>query len=443
MAELPPPAPPVPSSAPAPAAVSPASPVALLVLLGALTAIAPMSMDMYLPAFPQIAAEYGVSQSPIQLSLTACMVGMACGQLFAGPLTDRHGRRAPVALGIAVYAVASLLCALAPSPALLAAFRLVQGFSGGVGIVVGRAVVRDLYSGVAAAKYFSRLIMVSGIAPVVAPVLGSQILRVTTWRGVFVLLALLGVLLTAAVAWRLPETLPPDRRTHTGAAHPLRAALPLLADRVYVGYTLAQGFAFAGMFAYISGSSFVVQDVYGATAQVYSLMFAANSLGQMLLGQTNAHLLGRFSSSTLLRSSVAFGLLVTTLLLAALLAGFAPLAAVGVLLFGYVSTIGMTTPNTSALAMDPLPPRGRDGGGVDGRQPVRTGRPGRTVGGAGLRTHRHPDVRGDALLRGPGPGLPETFHNLAVALLSGRTVADPRRDVDQDQLWCLSRHNWS
>lgn len=355
MVEFPPPAPPGLSTAPAHDPAPPISPVTLLVLLGALTAIAPMSMDMYLPAFPQIATEYRVSQAPIQLSLTACMVGLACGQLFAGPLTDRLGRRAPVTLGIAVYAAASLLCALAPSPALLAAFRVVQGFSGGVGIVVGRAVVRDLYSGVAAAKYFSRLILVSGLAPVVAPVLGSQILRVTTWRGVFVILALLGALLTAAVAWRLPETLPPHRRAHGRSAHPLRAAFPLVTDRVYVGYVLAQGLAFAGMFAYISGSSFVVQDVYGASAQAYSLMFAANSIGLMLLGQANAHLVDRHSPNALLRSSVALGLLIAALLLAALLAGFAPLAVVGVLLFGYVCTLGMTLPNATALAMDRYP----------------------------------------------------------------------------------------
>jgi MFS transporter, DHA1 family, multidrug resistance protein len=328
----------------------------LLVVLGSLTAVGPLSVDMYLPAFPQIAGEFGASAAQVQLSLTACLVGMGAGQLLTGPLSDRWGRRRPVLVGTAAYAVASALCAFAPSAGALDVLRLVQGLAGGVGVVTCRAIVRDLYSGVAAAKYFSRLTIVFGLAPVAAPLLGSLVLRATTWRGVFAALAAIGVLILLAAAFLLPETLPPARRTAGGLAQTARATRILLGDRRYVGFGLAQGFAFAGMFAYIAGAPFVVQDVYGASAQTYALLFGVNALGLVLLSQLNARLLDRFGPGTLLGAALLVNLAATAALLA--VAGLSSsLVALAVLLFVPVATVGMVLPNGASLALDPHPRR--------------------------------------------------------------------------------------
>jgi DHA1 family bicyclomycin/chloramphenicol resistance-like MFS transporter len=329
--------------------------IVLLVLLGSLSAVGPLSVDMYLPAFPQIADEFGASAPDVQLSLTACMIGLGGGQLLAGPLSDRWGRRRPVLVGAAAYAVASALCALAPSSGALVALRLVQGLAGAVGVVVSRAVIRDLYSGVAAAKYFSRITIVFGLAPVAAPALGALVLRVTSWRGVFAVLAGIGVLIMVAVARLLPETLPEQRRSPGGLRHTARAARILVADRRYVFLALAQTLAFGGMFAYIAGGSFVIQDAYGASPQTYALMFGGNALGLVALSQVNARLLDRFETRTLYGAALTANLLATAGLV--LVAGVHNLAVLGVLLFAAVATVGMVLPNGTSLAMDRHPER--------------------------------------------------------------------------------------
>lgn len=324
--------------------------LSLLAVLGSLTAVGPLSVDMYLPAFPQIADGFGASASEVQLSLTAFMIGMAGGQLLAGPLTDRFGRRRPVLIGMAAYAVASALCALAPSAGALVALRIVQGLFGSVGVVASRAVVRDLYSGIAAAKYFSRLTIVFGLAPVAAPLLGSLVLRVTTWRGMFAALAVIGVLILLAAVWLLPETLPEQRRSGGGLVHTARSARILLADRHFVGFTLAQGLAFGAMFAYIAGAPFVIQDVYGASAQTYALMFGANALGMVLLSQVNARLLDRHPARGLLFAALLVNLAATAALV--VVSGVDSLAALGVLLFVLVASLGLVLPNGTMLALD-------------------------------------------------------------------------------------------
>jgi MFS transporter, DHA1 family, multidrug resistance protein len=329
--------------------------LALLAVLGSLTAVGPLSVDMYLPAFPRIAGGFDASAAEVQLSLTACMVGLGGGQLLAGPLSDRWGRRRPVLVGTAAYAVASALCALAPSIGALVGLRLIQGLAGAVGVVVSRAVIRDLYSGVAAAKYFSRLTVVFGLAPVAAPLLGASVLRFTSWRGVFAVLAAIGVLIFVGVARLLPETLPAERRSPGGLRDTARAAKALAADRRYVGFALAQALAFGSMFAYIAGASFVIQEVYGASAQTYALMFGVNALGLVLLSQVNARLLDRFAASTLLGAALLVNLAATAGLV--LVAGLQSLAALGVLLFVAVATLGMVMPNGTSLALDGHPQR--------------------------------------------------------------------------------------
>ncbi|MGW5669236.1 multidrug effflux MFS transporter [Micromonospora sp. NPDC003776] len=338
-----------PVAAPAP----PAGGVALLVLLGTLTAIGPLSLDMYLPAFPAMTRDLGADQAGIQLSLTTCLVGLALGQLVTGPLSDRWGRRRPVLVGVTAYALLALVCAAAPNAPALAAARFAQGLAGGMGVVVARAVVRDLYSGRAAAKYFSRLTLVFGVAPVAAPSVGSLVLRFGSWRAVFLTLAVIGLLLAAAVALRLPETLPVERRNTGGLAATARTMRSLAADRVYLGYALTQGFAFAGLFAYISGSSFVFQDVFGVSASTFSLIFGLNALALVATGQANARLLDHAGPRRLLVTAVLVNVVAAAGVLTGAFAG--SLALVAVALFLFVGSLGMVTPNSTALALDAHP----------------------------------------------------------------------------------------
>ncbi|MEU7762524.1 MULTISPECIES: multidrug effflux MFS transporter [Micromonospora] len=324
--------------------------VTLLVLLGTLTAIGPLSLDMYLPAFPAMTRDLGADQAGIQLSLTTCLIGLALGQLVTGPLSDRWGRRRPVLVGVVAYTVLALACAAAPNAPLLAAARFAQGVAGGMGVVVARAVVRDLYSGRDAAKYFSRLTLVFGVAPVAAPGVGSLVLRFGSWRAVFVALAVIGAVLAVAVALRLPETLPPERRSTGGLGATVRTMRSLLADRVYLGYALTQGFAFAGLFAYISGSSFVFQDVFGVSAAVFSVIFGVNALALVAVGQANARLLDRFTPRRLLVTTLVVGLVTAIGVLSGALAG--SLVVTAVALFAFVGSLGMVMPNSTALALD-------------------------------------------------------------------------------------------
>jgi DHA1 family bicyclomycin/chloramphenicol resistance-like MFS transporter len=321
----------------------------VFLILGALSAIGPLSIDMYLPALPGLTHDLSANASLVQLTLTACLVGLAAGQLLAGPISDMWGRRRPMFAGALIYTLASLACAAAPDVRLLIALRLIQGVAGAACIVISRAVVRDLHDGPAAARFFALLMLVNGVAPVI----GGQVLRVTSWRGVFVVLTVLGLLMTVSVLG-LRETLRPADR-HTGG---LRAALrtyrELCADRVYLGYALAGGLAFAAMFAYISGSPFVVQNIYGMSPQTFSLIFAVNSIGIVALGQVSGVLADRVRLMTLLRTGLSVSLFGGALLAVGVFAGFG-LWVVLPGLFLVVSAIGLTMPNSAALALSGRP----------------------------------------------------------------------------------------
>jgi DHA1 family bicyclomycin/chloramphenicol resistance-like MFS transporter len=323
-------------------------------LLGGLTATPPLAMDMYLPSLPEVTDSLRAPAATVQLTLTACLLGMALGQLVVGPMSDRWGRRRPLLAGLLVYVVATALCALAPTVELLVGFRLVQGLAGAAGIVIARAVVRDLYDGVAMARFFSTLMLIGGVAPIVAPLIGGQILRVTDWRGVFVVLTVIGALLAALVWARLPETLPVAERHTGGVVDALHSMRRLLADLPFTGYMLTGGFAFAALFAYISASPFVVQEIYGASPQTFSLLFGVNSVGLVVVGQINGKVLvGRVGLDRVL----GVGLLVVTAAAAALLlmtagvfgeVGLFPVAAG---LFVLMSAMGVTLPNAQSLAL--------------------------------------------------------------------------------------------
>ena len=258
-------------------------------------------MDAYLPGLPELARDFGVSPSAAQVTVTTYLLGLALGQLLSGPLSDVHGRRRPLVAGMAVFTVTTLACSLAPSLYVLAGMRLVQGTAAAVGVAVGRAIVRDLYAGAAGARYLSRLMMVIGLAPILAPIVGGQLLRFTSWRGVFVALAVLGLALTAIGARLLPETLPRERRRAAGLGITLRTFAQLLADRRFVGFVLIVGLGGGAMIGYVAGSSFVLQDVYGASPQLYGVLFGLNAVFLVAGAQVNAHLLATRSPRSLLR----------------------------------------------------------------------------------------------------------------------------------------------
>jgi DHA1 family bicyclomycin/chloramphenicol resistance-like MFS transporter len=305
---------------------------------------------MYLPGLPELGRSLDAPAWAVQLTLTACLAGLALGQILAGPLSDRFGRRGPLLVGVAAYAVASLLCALAPSVAVLVVLRFAQGIAGAAGIVIARAIVRDMHSGVAAARFFSLLMLVNGLAPILAPVIGGQVLAVTSWRGVFLVLTAIGALLFAATATGLHETLAPDKRHPGGVGETLQTFGRLLADRTFLGHALACGLAFGAMFAYISGSPFVLQDIYGASPQLFSVMFACNALGLVAASQANRALLLRFEPLAILRAALSAQALGGVALLLVVASGGGVWGIVA-LLFVVVASLGLVFPNATALAL--------------------------------------------------------------------------------------------
>jgi MFS transporter, DHA1 family, multidrug resistance protein len=325
--------------------------VRLIVVLGSMNAIGPLSIDMYLPAFPEITRALHTSASAVQLTLTACVAGLALGQLVIGPLSDRLGRRLPVIAAMVTYSAASLLCALAPSVGALIALRFVQGLAGAGGIVISRAVVRDLHSGAAAVRLFSSLMLVTGLAPILAPLAGGQLLGLTSWEGIFVALSILSALIAVLAALGLRETLPAEGRSTHGLRRTLHTMGGLLRDHKFLGHALAAGLTFGALFAYISGSSFALQRIYGLSPQLYSLAFAMNGLGLIAASQVNARLVERVGPTRLLRRALAFVVASALTLLTVVSVGGLSVWAVLVPMFVIVSGLAFVLPNATALAL--------------------------------------------------------------------------------------------
>ncbi|GAB2707604.1 multidrug effflux MFS transporter [Kitasatospora kifunensis] len=328
----------------------------LTLVLGSLSALAPLSMDMYLPSLPGITTGLHTSDALVQLTLTACLVGLALGQLVAGPLSDTLGRRRPLLVGMVLYVLSTACCALAVDVRVLIGCRVVQGLSGAAGIVISRAVVRDLFDGLAAARFASSLMLVSGSAPLLAPILGGQLLRITSWRGVFGVLAVLGVVILVTSALLVHETLPPARRRSGGLRDTLRTMRALLADRLFSAYLLTVSFGYGALFAFIAGSPYVVQEVYHGSAQRYSLLFALVEAGLVGLSQlTGRRLLGRLPSHRIqLGGAVLLALSgLALVLMAATHRG--GLAAITVGLFLMAAGLGVLSPPSSALALQRAP----------------------------------------------------------------------------------------
>ncbi len=327
--------------------------VRLVISLGLLTAFAPMSIDMYLPGFDAMQRDLRTRPEAVQASLVVFFLGLAIGQAVWGPVSDRFGRKRPLLAGIALYAVASVGCALAGSIEALVVARALQALGGCAGIVIARSMVRDLFDAVDAARVFSRLTLVLGAAPILAPLAGGWIVTHLGWRAIFGVLTAFA-LLCAALAWRLPESLPAARRTQA-AAHPVRAALhtyaELLRDRRFIAYALAGGLGQAAMFAYIAGAPFVFMQGFGLSPQQFALLFGANALGLIAASQLNHALLARWSSAALLqralRSLAGWGLA----MLALAATGIGGMWGVALPLFIALASLGFSFPNATALAL--------------------------------------------------------------------------------------------
>jgi DHA1 family bicyclomycin/chloramphenicol resistance-like MFS transporter len=342
----------------------PSRPV-LITILGTLTAFGPLSIDMYLSGLPELASDLDVSASLAQLTLTACLLGIAVGQIIGGPISDARGRRGPLLAGLLVYIGASLVCAVAPSITVLIAARLLQGLAGAFGIVIAQAIVRDLHAGREAVRLFAALMLVNGVAPILAPVAGAALLTVAGWRAVFVVLAAFGAVLLAVVFRWLGETLPRDERRAGGLASTLRTFRELLADRVFLGCVLSGGLVFSSLFSYIAGSPFVLQDVYGVSPLVFGVIFGINGVGIMLGGRVSArlsehHAPDRLFAAGLIASTTGGAVLLVSVLAGAGLAGVLPSLLI------VTSSVGLIFPNAIALALRGHPNTAGAAGGLFG-----------------------------------------------------------------------------
>lgn len=321
-----------------------------VLLLGGLTAVGPLSTDLYVPALPVVSRGLGASMAVTQLTLTSGILGLAIGQLLAGPLSDARGRRGPLLIGMGLFVIASLLCGLVPSVVALIGMRLVQGLAGAAGVVIALAVARDLYAGLALARCVALLMTVNFLAPIVAPVLGGQLLRVTAWQGLFVAVALFGSMLLLAAALGLQESLPQERRQVLDVAAILHVARRLLAEQHFVGYTLGSSFAFAAGIVLISSGPFVLQVGFGLSPQQVSAVLGVNALGLALVAQLGARLVTRVGPLTLLRWGVLIIAAAGVALLGLVLGG-AGLAGLLPALFVITTSLGLIAPNATALAL--------------------------------------------------------------------------------------------
>jgi DHA1 family bicyclomycin/chloramphenicol resistance-like MFS transporter len=323
----------------------------LILLLGLLTAFGPMSIDMYLPAFPAIAREFGVGIAAVQYTLAAYNVGLALGQLLYGPLADQLGRKPNLLAGMALYALAALGCAWASSVQSLVLLRLVQAVGGCTGMVLARAIVRDQFAGNDAARVFSTMLLITGIAPILAPTVGSFLVTLGDWRLIFQVLAGLAGLALVGIVLRLPETLPAARRNPLAVRQAFRTYGRLLQDRSFVGYALTAGLVQAAMFAYITGSSFVFTGLLGLSAQQFGLLFGLNAAGIIVASQLNNRLLRRFTFQQILRCATLGSVLASLVLVGLASTGWGGIYGLTIPLFVVVSSVGFTSPNATAGAL--------------------------------------------------------------------------------------------
>lgn len=324
---------------------------AWLVLMGILTMTGPLAIDMYLPAFPTMAGELGVGSGQVERTMAVYLVGVAIGQLIYGPLTDAYGRKPPLYGGLILFAGASLGCAMATSIESLTWWRLVQALGGSACMVVPRAVIRDNYGTQAAARALSMLMLIVGVAPIAAPVIGGQVLHYAGWRPIFWLLGLFGLALMAAMHFSMRETLKPELATRLSLYNMVRTYVVLLRHRQFVTLSLAGGLSMGGLFAYIIASPRILIDVYGTSPRLYGLLFALNALGMIAASQVNARLLKKHYPVAVLRPVLWVQPVVAATGLALVSAGWMPLPLLLACLMGFTACQGFIGPNSAALAL--------------------------------------------------------------------------------------------
>ncbi len=331
----------------------------MALVLGALTAFGPLAIDTYLPSFPAISGELGVEAGAVQVTVAVYFLGLALGQLCYGPVADRFGRKRPLYAGLLLFVLASAGCALARGIDALILLRLLQALGGSALLVIARAVVRDFYDERESARVLSLLMLVMGLAPILAPLLGGQLVALFGWRSIFWLLAAFALLCLLAVRLTLPESLPPEARRRRNLATILADYLTLLGNRPFMAHVLSGGLISAGMFAYIAGSPFVFMEIFGVSPERFGLFFGANALGLIAFSQINARLVRSVAPAVILTVVLPGAATAGLLLLAAAATGIAGFPGILAPLFLFVSSLGFVAPNATALAMAP---QGRNAG---------------------------------------------------------------------------------
>lgn len=325
----------------------------LALILGALTAMGPLAIDMYLPALPTLAREFGTEPGVVQVSLAVYFAGLSIGQAFYGPMSDRVGRKPVLYVGLVVFLVASLGCAWTTRIETLVALRFLQALGGCAPLVVPRAVVRDHFDQQGSVRMLSVLMLVMGLAPILAPLIGGQLLIVFGWRAVFWVLAAYATVWLVLVALFLPESLPADRRQRQPIGEVLTTYAQLLRDRTYMGRVVSGGLLFAGLLAYVSGSPFVFIELFGVAPERFGLFFGANALGIVAASQINRWLAPRVDARRVVSVTLSVAMVAGLLVVVDASTGFGGFAGILVPLFFFIACHGFVLPNTTALAMSP------------------------------------------------------------------------------------------
>ncbi|WP_187444872.1 Bcr/CflA family multidrug efflux MFS transporter [Rossellomorea vietnamensis] len=325
--------------------------VQLVFLLGSLAILGPFTIDTYLPSFPTIVNDFHTNASLVQISLTTCLLGLGLGQLIIGPMSDVHGRRKPLVIFLTLYFLSSVTCAIAPNIYTLIVSRFIQGFAAAGGLVISRAIARDLFNGRELTKFFASLMLVGNLGPIIAPIIGGAILTFTSWKGVFIVLACIGVIFTFTVTLKLEETLPTEKRVPGNFKQVIKNFGMLLKDREFAGYAFTQGFITAGIFAYVSGISFVYQNIYGVSPQTFSFLFGVNGVGLIIGTQLVGRLSDYIPEKTFLKIGLGISNTAAVLLLAAIILK-APLLFVAIPIFFLVMCISIIGTASFSLAIE-------------------------------------------------------------------------------------------
>lgn len=327
------------------------SQVRFAILLAVFCALGPFTVDMYLSSFPEIMKYFSTNASMVQASLTSALLGLSLGQIIIGPLSDVHGRRKPLFFSMILFFISSVGCAISPSVEVFIVLRFIQGFSASAGLVIARAIIRDMYDGVELTKFFALLTTITSVTPLLSPLAGSAVISFTSWIGVFIFTGIVGIYLTAITVWKVKETLQIENRISSDFRALLNNYKTLLQDRKFIGYGLSSGVLFGGCFAYISGSPFIYQNIYGVSPQMFSILFALNGISLMIGSQLVKRLAGRSNPHKIFLIGVLSSFISSVAVLIVVLS-HGPLAALVTALFFTNVALGIVGPISFTLAIE-------------------------------------------------------------------------------------------